>query len=520
MISEIKDRLGFQQVDIKENYPDEISIKVSREDFRRTCWRLHEFLDSPVMMLFAEDERGKSGGFVIRCVFLSVKYKKWILAGIDVPADHPGFDSLAKDIHSAGLFEREIWEMFGLEPKGHPDLRRLRLHDEVWPQGNYPLRKDFKKMQAGALREYPLSRVDGAGVFEIPVGPVHAGIIGPGHFHFSVAGEPIINLEIRLGFTHRGVEKILEGRACPEAVRFSECVSGDASFAHSLAFVRAAEKIAKISVPRQADYLRGIFLELERMYNHVNDMGGIALDVGFSFPAAFASIIKEAILRLNENLSGSRYLKGVNLVGGVSQNVPEEKRKFILESLKGIKKDFSELVKILYSSVSFLDRVDATGILRKKTARDLGVIGLAGRASGVHLDLRECFPGGYQEAGFRMMTRESGDILARLQLRVVEFEESSRLVEEFAKRLVAGEAVNVLPRPAAAGSALGYAEGWRGPVLYWLKTDERGLIERCKIVDASFSNWQGLSYSVLGEIVPDFPVCNKSFDLSYPGNDL
>jgi len=509
----------FNPLSVLRVYGDEISLKVRPQDFKDTCHALHKILPSPVMMLFACDERKTRESFAIRCVFVDFKNSQWIIVSMDIPQENPTFETLAKSMHSASLFEREIREMFGIEPKGNPDLRRLRLHDEVWPEGNYPLRKDFKITQTGNLSNYKFARVEGDGIFEVPVGPVHAGIIGPGHFRFSVAGEPIINLELRLGFTHRGVEKLFESKIYSDAVALSECVSGDSSFAHTLSFVQAAEKISGVTVPARAIILRAVFLELERMYNHINDIGGIALDVGFSFPHAYASIIKETILLLNENLSGSRYLRRVNLVGGVSQDIDENKKQFLLKSLKAIKYDFNELVKILNSSVSFMDRVDTTGVLRRKTAEDLGVVGLVARASGIPTDLRGYFPGPYRNAKFKMITQESGDVLARLRVRISEFEESIRLIEAFAEKLdKPGELrVNMCIKE---GSALGYAEGWRGPVLYWLETNSSGLIERCKIVDPSFLNWQGLSFAVFGNIIPDFPLCNKSFDLSYSGNDL
>lgn len=520
IISDIKKKLpDFEALSVTQNYPDEVCIKVSSKIFKDTCILLHKILLSPVMMLFALDERKELNKFTIISVFMYFKKSQWVIVSMDIPQENPCFESLTKNIHSASFFEREIWEMFGIEPKGNPDLRRLNLHDEVCPSGNYPLRKDFQKIQIGDLGEYRFGRVEGEGVFEVPVGPVHAGIIGPGHFHFNVAGEPIINLEIRLGFTHRGVEKLFEGKVYPDAIRLSECVSGDSSFAHSLAFTQAAEKISCISIPAQAAYIRGIFLELERMYNHVNDIGGIAVDVGFSFPSAYASVIKEAILQLNEKLTGSRYLKNVNAAGGVLTYIDETKKQTLLSSLKNIRRDFNELVKILNASVSFMDRVDTTGILRKKTAEDLGVVGLVGRASGIPIDLRKYFYQIYKEARFKMVTQESGDVLARLRVRIFEFEESYRLIEEFTGKLAEDEKIRINPE-LKGGSALGYAEGWRGPVLYWLKTSSAGLIERCKIVDPSFHNWQGLSYAVLGNIIPDFPLCNKSFDLSYSGNDL
>ncbi len=520
IITEIKNKIpDFTPLSVLQNYPDEINIKVSPPVFRDTCLTLHKILSSAVMALFALDERKERGCFEINSIFVDFKNSRWIRVGMDIPQENPVFDSLAKSMYSATLFEREIWEMFGIEPKGHPDLRRLRLHNEVWAKGNYPLRKDFRKTQSGDLSDYKFGRVEGAGIFEVPVGPVHAGIIGPGHFRFSVAGEPIINLELRLGFTHRGVEKLFEDKLYYDAVGLSECVCGDSSFAHSLAFTQAIEKIPGVSIPAQAAYLRGIFLELERMYNHINDMGGIATDVGFSFPAAFASIIKEAILQLNAGLTGNRYLKKVNTIGGVLADIDEAKKQALLGSIKHLKRDFNELVKILYSSVSFMDRVDTAGVLRRRTAEDLGVVGLSARASGIPADLRKYFPGVYQEAKFKIATQESGDVLARLRVRISEFQESCRLIEEFAARLGQGQKLRAEPE-LKAGSALGYAEGWRGPVLYWVKTDAAGLIQRCKIVDPSFLNWQGLAYAVLGNIIPDFPLCNKSFDLSYAGNDL
>jgi len=520
VVSSIKKSFpDFSALLVSQHYPDEIFLKVSPQAFKDTSMALHKILLSPVMMLFAVDERKLTGAFAVNAVFVNLKQGRWVIVNMDIPQENPCFDSLAKSIHSTILFEREIWEMFGIEPKGNPDLRRLNLHDEVWPQGNFPLRKDFKEMAIGNLSEYKFNRVEGGGIFEVPVGPVHAGIIGPGHFRFSVAGEPIVNLEIRLGFTHRGVEKLFEGKSCFDALRLAECISGDSAFAYSVAFATAAEKISGISIPEKAAYLRGIFLELERMYNHVNDIGGIALDVGFSFPAAYASLIKEAILQLNEKLTTSRYLKKVNVIGGVSIDIDASKKLILFDSLKKIKNDFNELIKMLNSSVSFMDRVDTTGVLIRKTAQDLGVVGLIARSSGIPMDLRKYFTGVYKQAKFKMMTQEGGDVLSRLELRFSEFIESCRLIEEFTMKLTEGPDIRANPVLKQA-SALGYVEGFRGPVLCWLKTDSNGVIARCKIVDPSSHNWQGLSYAVLGNIIPDFPVCNKSFNLSYSGNDL
>ena len=505
---------------VSQPHPDELELSVGPEDFKDACLALHKILVSPVMMMVALDERAQSGNYLVNCIFVDIRKSRWITVAMKVPQQNAVFESLAKNLYSANLFEREICEMFGIEAKGNPDLRSLNLHEEVCPAGNYPLRKDFTGIQgAGNPGEYKFSRVDGGGIFEVPVGPVHAGIIGPGHFRFSVAGEPIINLEARLGFTHRGVEKLFEGKEYAGALRLAECVTGDSCFSHSLAFTHAAEKICGAAISKHDAFIRAILLELERMYNHINDIGGIATDVGFSFPAAYASIVKEALLQINEELTGNRYLKQVNILGGVVFEFNKNKKDRLCQALSKVMRDFNELTGVLESSVSFMDRVDTTGVLKRKTAEDLGVIGLAARASGIALDLRKYFPGVYQEAKFKMITRETGDVLARLEVRMREFEESVRLIRELADKIPPVEA-NKSEYILKAGQALGFVEGWRGPVLYWLKTNDAGRIERCKIVDASFHNWQGLCFAVLGDIIPDFPICNKSFDLSYPGNDL
>lgn len=518
IFSDIKEILPGVDFVSGQKRPDELWLKVNRLHFKEACLALHGSLSSPVMMMYASDQRQERECFLLTCVFLAARQKQWIVLETDIPSENPSFDSLARDMHSAILFEREIWEMFGIEPKGHPDLRRLRLHNEVWPSGQYPLRKDFQASPQVSLGAYKFQKVEGEGIFEVPVGPVHAGIIGPGHFRFSVAGEPIVQLETRLGFTHKGIEKLFEGKMPDEALALSECVSGDTVFGHSLAFALACEKIFDLHLPCEAQYIRGIYLELERLYNHVNDIGGMATDTGFSFPAALASIIKEHLHELNEKLTGSRYLKKANRIGGVSSMISEGQKKELQKTLLALDRDFQELVKILNGSVSFMDRVDSTGVLKKKTARDLGVIGLAGRASGLSWDLRKIFPGVYQQVPLKVVTEESGDVLARFRVRVREWEVSINVIKEFCGKLE-GAAVQA-PVCVCAGQGLGYSEGWRGAVLYGLQINAGGRIERCKVVDPSFHNWPGLSYAVLGNIIPDFPLCNKSFDLSYSGNDL
>jgi Ni,Fe-hydrogenase III large subunit len=255
------------------------------------------------------------------------------------------------------------------------------------------------------------------------------------------------------------------------------------------------------------------------MYNHVADIGGIALDVGFSFPHAYASVMKETLHALNARLTGSRYLKGLNCIGGLTKGFDAEGRQLLLRAVDALSEDMGELKQMLAESVSFMDRVDTTGTLSPEVAEDLGVSGVAARASGICRDLRKDFPGIYADAGFEPTCQTSGDAAARLLVRIGEFEASAQLIKKFAAQIGTGALV-AEGRPAAEGTALGYAEGWRGAMLYWLKIGDDGKIARCKVTDASFHNWQGLAHAVPGNIIPDFPLCNKSFNLSYSGNDL
>lgn len=521
IIGELGKLCGIGPDRIAAPHPDEVYLRVEADGFGAACLAMHTALRSPVMTYFAADERAESGVFSLHCVFLGRAQAAWCIVSTKIPGDLPRIASIARDIYSSSLFEREIAEMFGIEFPGNPDLRRLRLHDEVWPEGAYPLRRDFRPPAAGTggVCAYRFKEVEGEGVFDVPVGPVHAGIIGPGHFRFNVAGEPITNLQARLGFTHRGVEKLFEGKDPDDAVALAERVAGDSAFAHGATFCRAVEKARGIEAPERARVIRAVLLELERMYNHAADIGGIATDVGFSYPAALASVIKESLLALNGRITGSRYLKGVNAVGGVRADLDGEKARCIAGALDAVEGDFRALTGLLFSNISFMDRVDHTGILHRDTAVDLGVVGPAARASGVPLDLREMFADVYGRVGFRAVTREGGDVLARLNVRVEEFTESARMVREFLSGMPQGE---ILASDAGRGGgrALGSVEGWRGPVLYWVALGGGGGIERCKVTDPSFHNWPGLTYAVLGNIIPDFPLCNKSFNLSYSGNDL
>ncbi|HXH85850.1 MAG TPA: nickel-dependent hydrogenase large subunit, partial [Nitrospira sp.] len=370
--------------------------------------------------------------------------------------------------------------------------------------------------------QYAFRQIEGEGVFEVPVGPIHAGIIEPGHFRFSVAGEPIMQLELHHFWKHRGVEKLFERLALTEAVPLTERVSGDTTVGHSLAYCQAVEMLLQIEAPRRARYLRSLFLELERLHNHLGDVGAICNDTAYALPHAHCGRMKEQLMQLNDRLTGSRFLRGVNRVGGVGIDVTSEQMSGIVAELDRIEPDFTELEHILSANASLTDRLETTGVLTERTAWDHAVMGVVGRASGIDRDIRRDHPfAAYDELQPQVRLYRYGDVRARLRVRMDEVHESIRLIKNIKRHIPEGP---ILTRPSgvpAQGSwAFSAVEGWRGEILYVVTAGEAGQIHRCKVRDPSFVNWPAIQWAVLGNIIPDFPLINKSFNLSYAGNDL
>lgn len=497
---------------------NEIYLTVKKEATLKLCDYIHHNIDLPLILIFATDERKQVGYFKIHYVF-SDKDDAFIILKTNIDEKEPQFSSITHKIPAANWYEREIQDMFGLIPVGHPDPRRL-VNFEDWPSGLYPLRKDFdiRTKPARVDGEYAYRRVEGEGVYEIPVGPVHAGVIEPGHFRFSVAGEPIINLEIRHFYTHKGVEKLFETISIDKAVFLAERISGDNSVAHAVAFCQAVEKIAGIDIPPRAKYIRTILQELERVYNHIGDIAGIATDVAFAMGAAHANRLKEEILQLNEKITGSRLLRGMNAIGGVRRDIGDKKDEILLK-LSEIQHDFRELMEYLMSMPSLVDRIETTGRIYNDTARGLHVVGPVARASGIDRDIRRDHPyAAYHEFNFKVPMQKAGDVFARTVVRADEVCESIGIIEQALWSLPDGE-INVKVNEIPDGAALGYAEAPRGETLCWVAM-ENNRIERCKVRDPSFCNWLAIEYAVLDNIVPDFPIINKSLSLSYSGNDM
>lgn len=473
-------------------------------------------------MIWAEDTRAQQGVFTLRYLFELEGTNGFILLTVSVPDDRRTFPSLATRWYLASRFEREIHDLFGLVPSDHPDLRRLPLH-QFWPADFHPLLKDAvpppEFVDDGS--PFPFRWVEGEGIHEITVGPVHAGIIEPGHFRFSAEGETIVNLESRLYFVHKGIEKLFEALPLERGVELAERISGDSSVAHAMAFCQAVEAIAGVRAPPRAAGLRVVLLELERLYNHIADVGAICTDAAFAFANSHTMRLREDLLRLNARLFGHRLLRGVLTPGGVLRDLDEVQNRDTRTSIHRVLKDFDEIVEIARNNALLMDRLLGTGLLTRPTAQEMQVVGLVGRASGIDADARRDHPfAAYSNLDVRVAVMHEGDVWARMMVRVEEARESVRLIDQVLEQLPEGKLRDPVTKWERNAGAFGLVEGWRGPIWHWVVAGPDDALARVKIKDPSFANWPALNYAILKNIVPDFPLINKSFNLSYAGNDL
>lgn len=433
-----------------------------------------------------------------------------------VPREDAWLPSLAGVSYQAGRFERELHDMFGIVAHDHPQPYRLVRHAH-WPTGYYPLRSDAVPPGAfDAEAGFPFMEVAGKGVYEIPVGPVHAGLIEPGHFRFSVVGETIVRMYQRLYFVHRGVEKLFGGRSITAGIGLAERISGDTAVGHSLAYLMAVEDALGVEVGQRELLIRALLLECERLYNHVNDLGALANDAGFGIANAQAGRLREKLLRHNAALTGHRLLRGALSLGGA-----ELRAEVDVELIASVAAEVAELAAIATSHSLVANRFNTTAVLPTEQAERLGVLGYVARASGVSIDARRDQPFIDLGPGFAVVTRDGGDVRARFDVRVDEFAVSARLVADLAARLADEPATAAtLPTLTAPTAGLGVVEAWRGTLVHRVELDSAGLVSRLKVVDPSFLTWPGLPVALNDVIVPDFPLANKSFNCSYAGNDL
>ena len=429
-------------------------------------------------------------------------------------AGDPAIRSLAYLSFPAGRFERELLDLYGIEPVGHPRPRRLVRHAH-WPDAWHPMRADAGPApEFTATGRFPFLTVDGTGVYEIPVGPVHAGLIEPGHFRFSVVGETVLRLKARLWFVHRGLEKLFDGRYAADAVDLAERVSGDTSAAHALAYSLAVEDALGIDLPDHVHRLRALVVELERLYNHAADLGALANDVGFALANAHAQRIREQLLRLNNTVTGHRLLRGAICPGGVLvDRLPH------VGQLQSIAADLAEVAELTLRNTIIYDRFAGTAILDADDARAMGCLGYVARASGIHTDARLEHP--TLALPVTEVTHTAGDVLARYLVRRDEFAASAALAGHLVESHTGGTEFSThLPVSGRPRSGIGIVEGWRGTIVHRVEIDADTRVTRAKIVDPSWFNWPALPVAMTDTIVPDFPLTNKSFNLSYAGNDL
>ncbi len=476
-------------------------------------------------LMYGTDDSKTNQMYGVHVVLTSdIPEDSWLVVSTAVVMDNPTYPSLTTQLMSAYWYERYLHDMFGIIPEGHPDLRRLVHHENI-PEGTYPLRKDFAwnaKLPVANV-PFPMPHVAGEGIFEIPVGPIHAGIIEPGHFRFSVAGERIITLEGKLFFTHKGVEKLIEGKTPLEALPFIERISGDMSAAHSLAYVSAVENALDVVPSNSSHAIRAFLVEMERITMHIHDIANIGgMGTGFALISSRGFAIKERMMRLSAALCGNRFWRGMIIPGGITRVFTQDEIIHALEITTSAVADMMRVADIALSSEAFRERLDTTGTLQKETALAYGALGIAARGSGILRDARANNPyGAYKEVIMNIPIRVEGDIMARFALRIDELKESLRLIALFAEQTRDTRKSSSLgvDKIRSDGFGIGIAESWRGEIVVAVHITH-GVIERCVVRDPSFINWQLFGELAPGNIIPDFPLCNKSLNLSYSGTDM
>ena len=428
----------------------------------------------------------------------------------------------------ADRMERYLTDMLGVRFNGHPDERRWARH-QAWKADEYPLKACFPREGRNtritpADADYPFAPIQGAGVYEIPVGPVHAGIIEPGHFRFQAAGEPILRLEERLGYVHKGIEKIAIGRDPEALARLAGRISGDSTVAHAWAACQAMERACNMRPPLRASIIRGILCERERVANHLGDIGAICNDVGFAFAQMQCQALREQWQRRSAELSGHRLMMDCVVPGGVTLDIDKATGEWLRADHERLREQIRPLFDILDDHPSLEDRLLTTGYLSPESAAELGASGYVGKASGQAIDLRkDDLYAPYSRLQFSIALSEAGDVAARMGIRQQEIHSSLKLMDDMLDMLEnmsdPGKPRAPLPRPRG-GEGLGLIDGWRGEIITHVRFDDEGRIAHFFARDPSWFTWPALERIVLGNIVPDFPVCNKSVNGSYSGHDL
>lgn len=523
IIADLKDKLKINDRDICINHPGEIYIDIPQDPLP-FCTLIIEEYSAALITLFANDEREINGHFRLYYAFSLREGSPLLTFRLLVSPDKAVAPSISSSVPAAFLYEMEIRDLFGIQFAGHPDPNPLIFHTGS-PADSYPLCGDFPRNEKINYKpvDKKYSYIEGAGVYEIPVGPVHAGIIEPGHFQFSVAGEPIIHLEAELYYVHKGLEKMAAGQNLQHVLLLAERISGDETFSNSLAYCLAVEQIAGLThIPERAVYSRMIFAELERLYNHLGDISGVCLDVAYGFAASQFAMMRRWCQMSNEQITGSRFLRNVNRPGGLRKDFLIGKEDIIEKLLVRLEREFADTVKIIKQNSLYIDRVENTGVIKQEIAQDLHAVGPAARSIGINNDARHQFPYlYYQNIGFNVSHHQMGDVNCRVNVKIDEVLESIQIIHKVLRQMPDQGDIRVqISELKPYQSAFGITESSRGENVHWVMTGPQNTVFRYKVRTPSFCNWPVLCHAVKGNIVPDFPLINKSFNLSYSGNDL
>lgn len=418
------------------------------------------------------------------------------------------FESITKDLPQAQMFERELWEETGIVPEGHPWLKPVR----------YASGRHDKKI---TMENYPFFKMEGEQLHEVAVGPVHAGVIEPGHFRFMCAGEDVYHLEIQLGYQHRDIMKLFSDKPDGISLQLAEAVAGDTAIGHTMSYCGAIEALCGHDVPRRAHAIRAAALELERIAMHTGALAALAGDIAYLPGNAVFGANRTTVINTMLKLCGSRFGKGLVRPGGVMFDIDADKAKQVKENIGRAYNNIRNMSEEMFSAASVLSRLQLTGVVSKSDAVKAGLTGFAARASGVAIDARADHPSGiYNYLPVRKMTMDTGDVFARAYLRYLEISQSADFISELMDNLPQGGIMRESAEPEADSFAISITEAFRGPVTHIMITDKDGKINAHRVYDPSFNNWFGLALAVRGNGISDFPICNKSFDLSYCGNDL
>lgn len=496
--------------------------KTEAADFAKVVVALYE-QNYRLAWVYGTDDTEHHKTFGVHAILTPENQNEWIEVYAALPENDARYPALTSHIMGAIWFEKYMMDMFGIVAEGHPDPRRLVNHENV-PMGTHPLRKSFawNTVMKKDNVPYPMMHVEGNGIYEIPVGPIHAGIIEPGHFRFNVAGERIITLEGKLFFKHKGVEKLLEGKSVEHALPFVERLSDDSAASNALAFVQAVELVCGAEVSEKAALQRTLVSELERLTMHIHDMANIAgMGTGYTIMAAHGFRIKENLVRLSEEIFGNRFWRGFIVPGGVKRDLEKNELRQIVEKAREVVEEMRYILKIGLQSDGLMERMETTGILKYEAAKAYGAVGNPARGSGVKMDVRADHPyAAYDKIKVETVVKTSCDVYARYMVRVEEMEASLVMVEKIVELMETANGKHKVELHWKKGEALSAVEAWRGELLVFVRLNEKGLIERIALRDPSFCNWPLFGEIGPGNIVPDFPLCNKSLNLSYSGNDM